>query len=73
MPYSIAAKILFGDHVLTDHFAPDQVLLNDTFEDGRCALPVPGAVGHDRGDWARFADITAFHPQTQNPSFAGKA
>ncbi len=72
MERSLAREILFRDHVLPDHFAFDQVSLNDTFEDFRCALPVPSSLWHDGRNGASLADITAFDPQSQNPSFAGK-
>ncbi len=42
--------------ILGDRHATDQVLMDDPFEDGRVALPVPDAFRVDDGDRAAAAD-----------------
>src|SRR5687768_2097101 len=49
----------FEDHELADRLTADQMFLEDTFEHGRIALPVPDPIGIDHGDGAAAADVEA--------------
>src|SRR5215210_7013686 len=61
------------DDELADRHAADQMFLEDAFEHGWIALPVPHPVGIDHGDRAAAADVEAIGARGVDAPFAHQA
>ena len=48
---------MVGDNVLSYGLPCDKMLLDDPLQHIRSAIPVPGTVGVDNGDWSPLANL----------------
>src|SRR5688572_6745235 len=64
---------MLHDDVRFQHTSADQMLLDDGFEHGRVAFPVPRAVRVDDGNRAAFADAEAVGLGAQDAALLRKA
>jgi len=63
---------MIQDQVFLHHAAPDQVLLDDLFENVRVAAPVPCAFGVDQGDRPALADAKTVGLRPADPALFGE-
>jgi hypothetical protein len=62
-----------GDEELVDETSADQMLLDDTLEDGWIALRIPRALGIDHGDRPPLADAQAVGFRAQDSALLRQA